>query len=72
MTTDEALAGMEKSVTDPATLMLRELSFVQEEDHFAVVHPLQCSSVGTPSGSGRSCAPTMPADTPSCVGSSRP
>lgn len=44
MTTDEALTGMEKFVTDPATPMLRELSFVQEEDHFAVVHPLQCSS----------------------------
>ncbi|WP_338781600.1 glycosyltransferase family A protein [Streptomyces sp. DG1A-41] len=44
MTTDEALTGMEKFVTDPATPMLRELTFVQEEDHFAVVHPLQCSS----------------------------
>jgi hypothetical protein len=44
MTTEEALTGMETFVTDPAVPMLRELSFVQEDGHFAVVHPLQCSS----------------------------
>ncbi|MET7732935.1 glycosyltransferase family A protein [Streptomyces sp. NPDC005402] len=44
MTTEEALTGMEKFVTDPAVPMLRELSYVEEDGHFAVVHPLQCSS----------------------------
>ncbi|MCX4830341.1 glycosyltransferase [Streptomyces sp. NBC_01016] len=44
MSADEALAGLEKFVTDPAVPMLRELSYVAEEGGFAVVHPLQCSS----------------------------
>jgi hypothetical protein len=44
MSVDEALTGLETFVTDPAVPMLRELTYVEEEGHFAVVHPLQCSS----------------------------
>ncbi|WP_108987367.1 glycosyltransferase family 2 protein [Streptomyces coelicoflavus] len=44
MSTDEALTGLEKFVTDPTVPMLRELAYVAEEGGYAVVHPLQCSS----------------------------
>ncbi|MFF8379442.1 glycosyltransferase family 2 protein [Streptomyces sp. NPDC015661] len=44
MSVEDALTQMQEFVTDPATPMLRELTYVEEDGHFAVVQPLQCSS----------------------------